>query len=97
MNEVAEQETVLACEDALMLRRRLSQAKPVDVPALTAAQTGDLIERVRRTHRTVRGSVRDPAFAKFAREETANASPPRATVRATVERLESAWWNKPTE
>jgi hypothetical protein len=97
LNEVAEQETVLACEDALMLRRRLSQTKPVEVPALTPAQTGDLIDRVRRTHRAVRGSVRDPAFAKFAREETANASSPRATVRATVLRLESSWWNKPTE
>jgi hypothetical protein len=95
LDEVAEQETVLACEDALMLRRRLAQARPVEVPALTSDQTGQLVERVRRTHRAVRGSVKDPAFPKFAREQSALAPFPRATVRAVVERLESAWWNRP--
>jgi hypothetical protein len=95
LDEVAEQETVLQWEDALMLRRRLSQARPVDVPALTSDQTGQLIERVRKTHRAVRGSVRDPAFPKFAREQSALAPFPRVTVRAVVERLESAWWNRP--
>jgi hypothetical protein len=97
LTEVSEQETVLAWEDALMLRRRLAQAKPIQVPALTSAQSGELIDHVRKTHRAVRGSVRDPAFAKFAREEAANAASPRATVRAVVERLESAWWNAPID
>ena len=97
LDEVAEQETVLAWEDALMLRRRLTQARPVEVPALTPDQTGALIERVRRTHRAVRGSSRDPGFAKFVRAQIANAESPRATVRATVERLESSFWNKPPE
>src|SRR5262249_51420806 len=95
LEEVAEQETVLAWEDALMLRKRLAQARPVEVPALTSDQTDLLLEKVRRTHRAVRGTVRDPAFAKFAREIVANAPAPRATVRSAVERLESNWWNKP--
>jgi hypothetical protein len=97
LDEVAEQETVLAWEDALMLRKRLSQARPIEVPALTADQSGELIERVRRTHRAVRGAVRDPAFAKFAREQAASAASPRATVRATVEWLECRFWNKPSD
>jgi hypothetical protein len=97
LEEVSEQETVLAWEDALMLRRRLAQARPVDVPALTSSQTDELIERVKKTHRTVRGSVRDAAFAKFARQLAADTPAPRATVRAAVERLESNWWNRPTD
>jgi hypothetical protein len=92
LEEVSEQETVLAWEDALMLRRRLAQARPVEVPALTSQQTGELVERVRRTHRAVRGTVRDTAFGKFAKELAAQAPAPRATVRAAVERLESHWW-----
>jgi hypothetical protein len=97
LEEVADQETVLAWEDALMLRKRLAQARPVEVPALTSDQTDLLLERVRRTHRAVRGTVRDPAFAKFAREIAASAPAPRSTVRAAVERLESNWWNKPAD
>jgi hypothetical protein len=97
LEEVSEQETVLAWEDALMLRRRLAQVRPVEVPALTSSQTDELIERVKKTHRTVRGSVRDPAFAKFARELAVEAPAPRATVRAAVERLESNWWNKSSD
>jgi BREX system ATP-binding protein BrxC/D len=97
LNEVAEQETVLAWEDALMLKRRLNQARPVEVPALTADQTSDLIERVRKTHRAVRGTVRDSGFGKFMREQAASATLPRATVRATVERMECAWWNTPSD
>jgi hypothetical protein len=65
------------------------------VPALTSAETGELVDRVRQTHRSVRGAVRDGGFAKFTRDQIANASSPRAAVRATVERLESLWWNKP--
>jgi hypothetical protein len=95
LTEVSEQETVLACEDALMLRRRLAQARPIQVPALTSDQTGELVDHVRKTHRAVRGAVRDPGFAKFAREEAASAPSPRASVRAVVERLETAWWNAP--
>lgn len=95
LDEVAEQETVLAWEDALMLKSRLARTRPVEVPALTSAETGELVDKVRHTHRAVRGTIRDGGFAKFSRDQIANATSPRAAVRATVERLESLWWNKP--
>jgi hypothetical protein len=94
LEEVAEQETVLSWEDALMLKRRLWHARPVEVPALTATETGALIEHVRQTHRAVRGTLRDAGFAKFVRERTAEQASPRATVKATVERLEAMWWDR---
>ena len=45
-------------------------------PGSTADQTSDLIERVRKTHRAVRGTVRDSGFGKFMREQAASATLP---------------------
>ncbi len=90
--DVAEQRTVLPSEDATMLRRRLHQAKPIEVPTLDAAQRVVLAFKVQAAHARVRSPVDDPRWATWVTETIERAATPRELVRRAVDRLESLWW-----
>jgi hypothetical protein len=92
LEDVAEQKTVLAWEDAAMLRHRLTALKPIEVPALTSAHRIVLAYRVQATHEKVRGPVKDTSWARYVSEVTALEIPPRELVRRLADRLERTWW-----
>ncbi len=92
LDEVEEQRTLLTWEDATMFRRRLVRAKPLAVPILLQDQRAALAARVRKTHASVRGSVRDQGWSEFLASLEAESITPREIVRRTVERLEGLWW-----
>lgn len=95
VRELSGQETILACEDVVMLGRRLSKLAPVEVPALGRPQLRALAQRVRATHATVRGPTADAGWDAFVGAQTASADTPRHYVRALLDRLEQTWWNAP--
>jgi len=96
VRELAAQETTLACEDVVMLGRRLSRLAPIEVPALGRPQMRELALRVRQAHARVRGApVVDNQWDTFVGDAVAQAESPRQYVRALVERLEHAWWARP--
>ena len=90
--DVAEQRTVLPTEDAAMLRRRLHQARPIEVPTLDEAQRVVLAFKVQAAHRRVRSPTSDPRWASWVTETIASAATPRELVRRAVDRLEGLWW-----
>jgi hypothetical protein len=92
LDEVTEQRTLLTWEDAAMLRRRLVRIRAEEVPALTDAHRELLAARVRATHATVRGNVRDPAWSQHLKSLCDPHLTPREVVRRTAERLEALWW-----
>lgn len=92
LGEVDDQAGTLDWEDALMFRRRLHRLEPEMVPAFSRPQRMELAERVRATHRAVRGEVEmedwDFSVRRLVRDETS----PRAVIRALIDELESSWW-----
>jgi hypothetical protein len=92
LEDVSEQRTVLAMEDAAMFRRRLTHLRPLPVPALTRGMLSILAFRVREVHQSVRGPVDDPRWSSFVFDLVAEESSPRRVLRALVDRLEGAWW-----
>ena len=90
--DVAEQRTVLPSEDAAMLRRRLHQVRPIEVPTLDEAQRVVLAFKVQALHRRVRAPTSDPRWASWITETIASAATPRELVRRAVDRLEGLWW-----
>jgi hypothetical protein len=92
LDEIGEQRTVLAWEDASMLRRRLVRAKPEEVPALTRANRAVLATRILATHASVRGRVKDLAWDDFLESLSDATFTPRDVVRKMVDRLEGLWW-----
>lgn len=94
LNDVSEQRTVLAVEDAAMFRRRLVMLKPLEVPALTRGMLSTLAFRVREVHQSVRGPVDDVGWSSFVFDLVASDLAPRGVLRAVVERLEGAWWRR---
>jgi hypothetical protein len=92
LTEAADMDTTLELEDVTRFRRALWGLKPEPVKPLTAAERGELCERVRRMHRAVRGPVELADWdERVAAAVKAHASP-RTLVRALVDELESAWW-----
>jgi hypothetical protein len=92
LDDVAEQKTVLPCEDAAMFRRRVARVAAMDVPALTSANRLTLAFKVRTTHESVRGRVPDPQWFAWIDQLVATDAPPRGLVRQVADRLERAWW-----
>ncbi|HEU4403853.1 MAG TPA: hypothetical protein VFS43_00960 [Polyangiaceae bacterium] len=92
LDEVDLQRTLLAWEDASMLRRRLTLSRPLDVPPLSPDQLSDLAERWRLAHASLRGTTRDPGWPDFVRGLVVGGVSARALVRAAVERLERSFW-----
>ncbi len=96
LDDVAEQRTVLAWEDAAMLRRRLTALQPIEVPALTSESRIVLAFRVQATHAAVRGRVADPSWVKWVEALVSEDIPPRVLVRRVTDRLERLWWAQHT-
>ena len=94
LDDVAEQRTVLAWEDAAMLRRRLTALRPIEVPALASESRVVLAFRVQKTHAEVRGRVHDPDWARWVTNLVAEEIPPRTLVRRVTDRLERLWWSQ---
>lgn len=92
LGDITEQRTVLEWEDAEMLRRRLSRLTPQEVPEFTRRDRTELAERVRATHRKVRGAVADDGWEGAVRRVARSDSTPRELVRALMDRLERAFW-----
>jgi hypothetical protein len=90
--EAGDMDTTLELEDVGRFRRSLWGLKPEPVKPLTAAERGELCERVRRMHRSVRGPLELADWdERVATAVKAHASP-RSLVRALVDELEAAWW-----
>ena len=75
-----------------MLRRRLHQVRPIEVPTLDEAQRVVLAFKVQALHRRVRAPTSDPRWASWITETIASAATPRELVRRAVDRLEGLWW-----
>jgi len=75
-----------------MFRRRLVRTKPVVVPVLLDEHRELLARRVRDTHASVRGPVKDAGWAEHLVTLGAASTTPREIVRRTIERLEGLWW-----
>ena len=93
LDDVAEQRTLLACEDAAMLRRRLTALRPLQVPALEPGHRAALATRVREAHGRVRGGLDDPGWDAYISALVASEVPPRELVRRVTDRLERIWWH----
>jgi hypothetical protein len=92
LDEVEAQKTVLAWEDATMLRRRLLRSRPFESVRLDRDQLTELASRVRRAHARVRGKVADDGFDDFLARLVASRPTPRRVIKDVVERLESLHW-----
>jgi len=93
LGEADHMASTLDLEDVAQFRRRLKQLDPEDVPVLTRAQREELADKVRRTHRSVRGPIDVPDWpdhrARLSREHRS----PRTLIRTLVDELESIWWS----
>jgi hypothetical protein len=92
LEDIAEQRTVLASEDAAMLRRRLVRIKPQPVPEFKRGDRVQLASKVRETHQAVRGKVEDPGWPAAVRALARDEVSPRVLVRSLMDRLEHLWW-----
>lgn len=92
LDDISEQRTVLEWEDAGMLRRRLARLKPQPVPEFTKSHREELADRVRKTHRKVRGAVEDDGWDAAVKHAMQGNAPPRELVRTLMDRLERAFW-----
>ena len=92
LQDAHEQRSALACEDAAMLRHRLTGRTPLEVPVLPSVLRALLPFRVRATHERVRGRVHDPGWATFVSDLVMQNLPPRDVTRRVVDRLEGLWW-----
>jgi hypothetical protein len=92
LREADQMASTLAVEDVRIFRRRLDQLDPSPVPALGRSDRLELCERVRKTHRTVRGKVEVGDWSALAEQLVRQHRSPRTLVRHLVDELESAWW-----
>jgi hypothetical protein len=92
LSDITEQRTVLEWEDAEMLRRRLSRLAPQPVPEFSKRHRTELAERVRATHRKVRGPVEDQGWDAAVRRAARAETSPRELVRSLMDRLERIFW-----
>ena len=93
LEELEDGEATLDMEDVTLFKRRLRKLEPHPVPPFTRPMRAELAERVRATHRSVRGPVEVPGWEALVRENARQGGPPRVLVRRLVDELESAWWS----
>ena len=94
LDEVDEMASTLDLEDVAVFRSRIHRLAPEQVPALTHAQRLELIEKVRRTHQSVRGKIEFDDWESHAKTLARNQTSPRLLIRTVVDELESAWWGQ---
>ncbi len=92
LGEADEMASTLDLEDVGLFRRRLRQLEPEMVPNLSGPQRMELAERVRRTHRSVRGRVEIPDWSERVKRLSREHKSPRTLIRTLVDELESLWW-----
>jgi hypothetical protein len=92
LGEADEMASTLDLEDVAIFRRRLRQLQPELVPTLSRPMREELMERIRRTHRSVRGPVEIPDWADWKKRLSREHKSPRTLIRTLVDELESAWW-----
>lgn len=90
--EADEMASTLDLEDVGLFRRRMRKLEPEPVPTLTRKQRLELADRVRKTHRSVRGPVDFPDWDAYAARLVRDHDSPRTLIRSLVDHLESAWW-----
>jgi hypothetical protein len=93
LGEADEMASTLDIEDVALFRRRLSQLTPETVPQLTRKQREELADKVRRTHKSVRGPVDIPDWQNHRGRLSREHRSPRTLIRTLVDELESAWWS----
>ncbi len=92
LEELEEVASTLGVEDVALFRRRLKRLTPDEVPAFSRAMRLELAERVRATHRSVRGPVRVDDWQAVVARVARTGGPPRVMIRELVDELEAAWW-----
>ncbi|MCH2110425.1 MAG: ATP-binding protein [Polyangiaceae bacterium] len=92
LNELKDVDSTLELEDVDIFRRRLLKLQPDTVPEFSKKMRKLLAEKVRTTHRSVRGDVAMEDWDGLVRQVTKSVEPPRVIVRALLDELEASWW-----
>lgn len=92
LDEVGDQSSTLSWEDATLFKRRLQRLTPELVPSFSRPQRRELCERIRATHRSVRGDVAFDDWDGYVKRITREPEPPRRLIRRLVDELEARWW-----
>jgi hypothetical protein len=92
LEELDDAASTLALEDVDLFRRRLRRLSPEEVPEFSRTMRLELAERVRATHRSVRGAVTVDDWQGLVARAVRVGGPPRLLIRQLVDELEAAWW-----
>ena len=92
LSELNQVGSTLDIEDVDLFRRRLGKLEPNVVPEFSRKMRKELAEKVRRTHRSVRGAVEMDDWEDVVSHVARSASSPRQVVRELIDRLEASWW-----
>lgn len=92
LREQAQVQSTLDLEDVVLFKQRLSKLRPDEVPSFSRPMRKALADKVRATHRSVRGPVEIPEWDELVKEVIRAGGPPRVLVRRLIDELEAAWW-----
>jgi hypothetical protein len=92
LREAADVNSTLDVEDVDLFRMRLSKLTPDEVPGFSQPMRRKLAERVRATHKSVRGPVEIEDWEGMVKRLSDSAEQPRALLRSLVDELEATWW-----
>jgi hypothetical protein len=92
LKDAAEVDSTLDIEDVDFFGERLKKLTPDEVPAFSAPMRQKLAEKVRNTHKSVRGPVALEHWDDLVTELARSKAQPRALLRTLVDELEAAWW-----
>ena len=92
LREQADIGSTLDLEDVVLFKRRLTKLTPDEVPSFSRPMQKALAEKVRKTHRAVRGPVDVEDWDAVVRAAMGDATQPRHLVRRLTDELEARWW-----
>lgn len=93
LKNAAEVHSTLDVEDVDFFRGRLKRLTPDEVPAFSAPMRQKLAEKVRSTHKSVRGPVALEHWDELVKGLARSKVQPRVLLRTLVDELEAAWWS----
>jgi hypothetical protein len=93
LEEISDQSSLLAWEDASLFKGRLKKSKVLEVPPLDAKELALLATKLRKLHREARGEVDAKRYRNVVNEEIDAGAGPRALTRAAIAYLENVFWN----
>ncbi len=93
LEEISDQTSVLAWEDASLFKGRLRKSKVLEVPPLDDKELALLATKLKKLHREARGDVEAKDLRKVVNEVIARGAGPRALTRATIAYLEREFWS----